>query len=109
YLNESGARYEIFKDFYLLFLTLLPKNLISKIFGYFSTMRLPRLDGDGGVEGLARPALGLRDGLQPAPEAVADAHGQGDDGAAADQHLREGKRFWGSGVHGARFFTSCWA
>ncbi|MDF3818855.1 archaetidylserine decarboxylase [Leptospira sp. 96542] len=42
YLNESGARYEIFKDFYLLFLTLLPKNLISKIFGYFSTMRLPR-------------------------------------------------------------------
>ena len=42
YLSESGARYEIFKDIYLLFLTLLPKNLISKIFGYFSTMKLPR-------------------------------------------------------------------
>ncbi|WP_411823445.1 archaetidylserine decarboxylase [Leptospira sp. 'Mane'] len=42
YISESGARYEIFKDIYLLFLTLLPKNLISKIFGYFSTLRLPR-------------------------------------------------------------------
>jgi phosphatidylserine decarboxylase len=42
YINESGARYEIFKDIYLLFLTLLPKNLISKIFGLFSTLRLPR-------------------------------------------------------------------
>ncbi len=42
YISESGARYEILKDVYLLFLTLLPKNLISKIFGYFSTLKLPR-------------------------------------------------------------------
>ncbi|TGK78923.1 phosphatidylserine decarboxylase [Leptospira noumeaensis] len=42
YLTESGARYEIFKDIYLLFLTLLPKNLISKLFGYFSMFKLPR-------------------------------------------------------------------
>lgn len=42
YISESGARYEIFKDFYLLFLTLLPKNLISKIFGIFSVLKLPR-------------------------------------------------------------------
>lgn len=42
YLSESGARYEIIKDIYLLFLTLLPKNLISKLFGYFSTLKLPR-------------------------------------------------------------------
>ncbi|MCZ8344539.1 MAG: archaetidylserine decarboxylase [Leptospira sp.] len=42
YLNESGVRYEIFKDIYLLFLTLLPKNLISKLFGIFSMMKLPR-------------------------------------------------------------------
>ncbi|MCZ8158155.1 MAG: archaetidylserine decarboxylase [Leptospira sp.] len=42
YISESGARYEIIKDIYLLFLTLLPKNLISKLFGYFSTLRLPR-------------------------------------------------------------------
>jgi len=42
YISESGARYEILKDIYLLFLTILPKNLISKIFGYFSTWKLPR-------------------------------------------------------------------
>jgi len=42
YMSESGARYEIFKDIYLLFLTVLPKNLISKIFGYFSTWKMPR-------------------------------------------------------------------
>jgi len=42
YISESGARYEILKDIYLLFLTLLPKNLISKLFGYFSTLKLPR-------------------------------------------------------------------
>ncbi|GBF50667.1 bifunctional phosphatidylserine decarboxylase and sodium/alanine symporter [Leptospira ryugenii] len=42
YISESGARYEIIKDIYLLFLTILPKNLISKLFGYFSTLKLPR-------------------------------------------------------------------
>ena len=51
------------------------------------------LDGDGKGEGLARPALRLRDGLQPQAEAVADAHGQGDDGGATDQHLGDRESF----------------
>ena len=42
YITSKGVRYEVFKDIYLLFLTLLPKNLISKIFGLFSGLRLPR-------------------------------------------------------------------
>jgi len=42
YLDESGVRYEVFKDFYLLLLSILPKNLISKLFGLFSMLRLPR-------------------------------------------------------------------
>ncbi|MCC5814872.1 MAG: phosphatidylserine decarboxylase, partial [Leptospira sp.] len=42
YLDESGVRYEVFKDFYLLLLSILPKNFISKLFGLFSMMRLPR-------------------------------------------------------------------
>jgi phosphatidylserine decarboxylase len=42
YVTESNVRYEVWKDFYLLVLTLLPKNLISKIFGIISMARLPR-------------------------------------------------------------------
>ncbi|MCE9501719.1 MAG: archaetidylserine decarboxylase [Leptospira sp.] len=42
FVSESGTRYEIFKDFYILVLTLLPKNLISKLFGLLSYIRLPR-------------------------------------------------------------------
>jgi phosphatidylserine decarboxylase len=42
YVSESGVRYEVLKDFYLLLLSILPKNLISKLFGLFSMMRLPR-------------------------------------------------------------------
>jgi hypothetical protein len=37
--------------------------------------------------------LGLGDGLQPEAKAVANAHGQGDDGRAANQHLGQGKGF----------------
>jgi len=36
-------------------------------------------------------AVGLGDRLQPEAEAVADAHGEGDDGGAADQHLGHGE------------------
>ncbi len=43
--------------------------------------------------------LGLGDGLQPQPETVAYAHGQRDDGGAADQHLQHGE-FFGVGGHG---------
>jgi hypothetical protein len=50
-------------------------------------------------EGFACPALGLGDGLQPQAEAVAYAHGQRDDGGAADQHL-EHREFFGFGSHG---------
>ncbi|HMV43799.1 MAG TPA: archaetidylserine decarboxylase, partial [Leptospiraceae bacterium] len=42
YLTEGGVRYEIFKDIYLLILSALPKNLISKLFGSFTYLRLPR-------------------------------------------------------------------
>lgn len=42
YIKECGVRYEVFKDFYLLLLSILPKNFISKMFGIFSGMRLPR-------------------------------------------------------------------
>jgi phosphatidylserine decarboxylase len=42
YIQESGARYEVFKDFYILILTILPKNLISKLFGILTYARLPR-------------------------------------------------------------------
>ncbi|HEY1227753.1 MAG TPA: MFS transporter, partial [Ramlibacter sp.] len=49
------------------------------------------LDRKGEREGLAGPALRLRDRLQPEAEAVADAHGQGDDGGATDQDLAHGK------------------
>jgi hypothetical protein len=53
------------------------------------------LDRDGKGKGLTRPSLGLRDGLQPEPETVADAHGQGDDGRTAGQYLRDGEGFRG--------------
>lgn len=42
YVSESEVSYEVFKDFYLLVLTLLPKNLISKVFGMFTYAKLPR-------------------------------------------------------------------
>lgn len=42
YLDESGVRYEMIKDFYLVLLSILPKNFISKLFGLFSMMNLPR-------------------------------------------------------------------
>lgn len=42
YLNEKGVRYEIFKDLYMLLLSILPKNIISKLFGMFTYLRLPR-------------------------------------------------------------------
>lgn len=42
YVQETGVRYEVFKDFYLLLLTILPKNILSKLFGYFSMFKLPR-------------------------------------------------------------------
>jgi phosphatidylserine decarboxylase len=42
YLTEGGVRYEIFKDIYLLILSALPKNLLSKLFGSFTYLRLPR-------------------------------------------------------------------
>jgi phosphatidylserine decarboxylase len=41
YLVEGGVRYEIFKDIYLLILSALPKNLLSKFFGSFTYIRLP--------------------------------------------------------------------
>ncbi|TGK00758.1 phosphatidylserine decarboxylase [Leptospira semungkisensis] len=39
---EGGAHYEIFKDFYLLLLSILPKNLVSLLFGILASLRLPR-------------------------------------------------------------------
>jgi phosphatidylserine decarboxylase len=42
YIQETGARYEVSKDFYILLLTILPKNLISKLFGMFTYIKLPR-------------------------------------------------------------------
>ena len=42
YFSETGVKYEVFKDFYILLLTILPKNLISKLFGLFTYVRLPR-------------------------------------------------------------------
>ncbi|MCB1177395.1 MAG: phosphatidylserine decarboxylase [Leptospiraceae bacterium] len=42
YFNESGARYEVFKDFYIMLLSILPKNLLSKLFGLFTYAKLPR-------------------------------------------------------------------
>lgn len=42
YLDEGGVRYEIFKDLYLLIMSALPKNLMSKLFGSFTYLRLPR-------------------------------------------------------------------
>ncbi|TGK17356.1 phosphatidylserine decarboxylase [Leptospira fluminis] len=39
---EGGAHYEIFKDFYLLLLSILPKNLVSLLFGLLAALRLPR-------------------------------------------------------------------
>ncbi len=41
YLNEANVRYEIFKDIYLLIMSALPKNLMSKFFGSFTYLRLP--------------------------------------------------------------------
>ncbi|EPG75696.1 phosphatidylserine decarboxylase [Leptospira fainei serovar Hurstbridge str. BUT 6] len=41
-LIEGGAHYEIFKDFYLLLLSILPKNLVSLLFGLLAALRLPR-------------------------------------------------------------------
>ncbi|MEM7181676.1 MAG: archaetidylserine decarboxylase [Spirochaetota bacterium] len=42
YFTETGLEYEIFKDFYILILSILPKNLLSKVFGLFTQLRLPR-------------------------------------------------------------------
>ncbi|MDV6235199.1 archaetidylserine decarboxylase [Leptospira ellisii] len=42
FLTESGARYEVLKDFYLLILSLVPKNLLSRLFGLLASSRLPR-------------------------------------------------------------------
>ncbi|MCC6275459.1 MAG: phosphatidylserine decarboxylase [Leptospiraceae bacterium] len=42
FVSESGARYEIFKDFYILILSMLPKNFLSKLFGTLTYIRLPR-------------------------------------------------------------------
>lgn len=42
YLNEKNVRYEIFKDLYILLLSILPKNIISKLFGMFTYLKLPR-------------------------------------------------------------------
>jgi phosphatidylserine decarboxylase len=41
YITEAGVRYEIFKDIYLLIMSALPKNLMSKLFGSFTYLRLP--------------------------------------------------------------------
>ncbi len=56
------------------------------------------MDGDCKRKSLARPALFLRDGLQPQAEPVADTHGQGNDNGAADQYLGHGE-VSGRGVH----------
>ncbi|MBM9577932.1 phosphatidylserine decarboxylase [Leptospira sp. 201903070] len=42
FLTESGARYEVLKDFYLLVLSIVPKNLLSLLFGLLASSRLPR-------------------------------------------------------------------
>ncbi|PJZ54770.1 archaetidylserine decarboxylase [Leptospira adleri] len=42
FLTESGARYEVLKDFYLLILSIVPKNLLSLLFGLLASSRLPR-------------------------------------------------------------------
>jgi phosphatidylserine decarboxylase len=42
YISEGGIEYEVFKDFYLLLLTILPKNFISQLFGLFTHLQLPR-------------------------------------------------------------------
>ncbi|EKR46439.1 phosphatidylserine decarboxylase [Leptospira interrogans serovar Grippotyphosa str. UI 12769] len=42
FLTESGARYEVLKDFYLLILSVVPKNLLSRLFGLLASSRLPR-------------------------------------------------------------------
>ncbi|MCB1143546.1 MAG: phosphatidylserine decarboxylase [Leptospiraceae bacterium] len=42
YFAESGASYEVVKDFYIVILTLLPKNLLSKLFGILTYAKLPR-------------------------------------------------------------------
>jgi hypothetical protein len=57
------------------------------------------LDGDGEGEGLAGPALRLRDRLQPQAEAVPDAHRQGHDHGAAGQDLRHRELGSGGGLH----------
>ncbi len=49
------------------------------------------LHGERERECLAGPAHVLRDGLQPQAEAVADAHGERDDGRAAGQDLHHGE------------------
>ncbi|MDX1958458.1 MAG: archaetidylserine decarboxylase [Leptospiraceae bacterium] len=42
FIAETGARYEVSQDFYILLLSVLPKNLISKLFGMFTYIKLPR-------------------------------------------------------------------
>ncbi len=42
FLTESGARYEVLKDFYILILSVVPKNLLSRLFGLLASSRLPR-------------------------------------------------------------------
>jgi len=42
FLDEGHARYEIARDTYLFLWTILPKNLLSRIFGWIAFLRLPR-------------------------------------------------------------------
>lgn len=42
YLNDRYVRYEVSKDIYLLIMHVLPKNLISRVFGWISEIPLPR-------------------------------------------------------------------
>ena len=41
YLDNGHLHYEISKDFYLLILSAIPQNLVSRIFGWISYMHLP--------------------------------------------------------------------
>lgn len=42
YLDDRYVRYEVSKDIYLLIMHVLPKNLISRVFGWISEIPLPR-------------------------------------------------------------------
>ncbi|MCB1316788.1 MAG: alanine:cation symporter family protein, partial [Leptospiraceae bacterium] len=43
YMESDQARMTISRDFLLLFFHLLPKNLVSRLFGYFSMFHFPRI------------------------------------------------------------------